>query len=266
MLDTVVASRFVKRLTTGRNTPLLLEAERQDGSFVEVVAKFDGAECGKGGLVREAVAGMLAADLGLPIPECFVVEIPAGFHDTIPTREVEARKLVKASGSRIFGSAFHEGWYILPVGYSIPSETTAEAAEVLAFDGICLNGDRRPEKPNCLHKGSQIMMIDHEMALNHYGIGTILNPFPWKLGSLTPFSSPPTEHVFYKGTKGKALPEERLESQFGVVTQVKIANYLAAVPADWDPSGDVGLGIGDYLAQALINMGNSFTEVRRLLA
>ena len=76
MLDMVIAVRFDRRMGTGKTKPMLLACTAPDGSDVEVVAKVSaGCERGVGGLVAEAIAAMLAADLDLPVPEPFLVRL-----------------------------------------------------------------------------------------------------------------------------------------------------------------------------------------------
>lgn len=266
MLDTVVASRFIKRMEHGRNSPLLLEVERASGDFVEVVTKFDGAECGPGGLAREAFVAMLATDLGLPVPECFVVDIPSNFLETVPEHEAIARSLIAQSGQQAFGSAHHPGWHLYPAGHPLPASLVEQATEVLAFDGICLNPDRRPEKQNCLFSGSELMIIDHELALIHASVGSFLCPYPWAVGGMGQFAPGPGEHLFYRGTSGKSVTANRLEAAFGSHGHARMSEYQLAIPAAWDQAGKLCSGMCDYLKLACSNTAGSFIEVRRLLA
>ena len=75
MFDTVIATRFHRRMTRGRTGPFLLECERGNGNALEVVAKFNGPQLPLSGLIREALCAMLAADLGLPVPDCCCVDL-----------------------------------------------------------------------------------------------------------------------------------------------------------------------------------------------
>lgn len=78
MLDVVTAIRFDRRLGSGKTWPCLLSCARTDGEETEVVAKFSaGCERQIGGLVAEAIAAILTADLDFPIPEPLVVEFDA---------------------------------------------------------------------------------------------------------------------------------------------------------------------------------------------
>jgi hypothetical protein len=66
MLETVIATRFDRRMTNGKTKPCLMACDCEDGSEVDVVVKFSGGcERGVGGLVTEAIVAMFAADLEL---------------------------------------------------------------------------------------------------------------------------------------------------------------------------------------------------------
>lgn len=71
----VVAVRYDRALSSGRNKPLLL-AGNLEGESVELVAKFEHrCERRVNALIAEALAAMFAADLDLPVPDPFVVRL-----------------------------------------------------------------------------------------------------------------------------------------------------------------------------------------------
>ncbi|MFZ3219952.1 MAG: hypothetical protein WA174_07955 [Rhodoferax sp.] len=70
MLIEVEAIRFDRAMATGKTKPILVACERSTGEEIEVVAKFTyGCNNSPEALVREAIAAILAKDLGLPVPE-----------------------------------------------------------------------------------------------------------------------------------------------------------------------------------------------------
>src|SRR5215510_2935008 len=77
MLSRVRAIEHHAPLSSGKTRPSRIVCERADGSTVEVVAKFSASCDGKeAALVREVIAACLAVDLGLPVPESFLVDVP----------------------------------------------------------------------------------------------------------------------------------------------------------------------------------------------
>lgn len=181
MLSLVSAASFIRRADSGRTGPLMLVCERQDGSQVEVVAKFSaGCDEGEVNLAREAIAACLAADLGLPVPEAMIVATSPEWIATIPDMSVRAK--VGSSCPLVFGSKLVTGQYsVWNTGTNMASMLPTAAA-VFAFDAIIQNFDRRDENPNCLIKGEKILIFDHEMTFMH---GLILGwKPPWSLGGL----------------------------------------------------------------------------------
>lgn len=155
MLDEVVAIRFDRPMKSGRTAPLLIACERGNGKVVEVVAKFAGGkQLGPLGLMREGLCAMLAKDLGLPVPECFVVRIEPNFINSIVPSAPDIAAALRSCVPLGFGSAR------LPPGFSawmperrIPKVMRPSAAEIFAFDLLVQNSDRRPDNPNLQSRG-----------------------------------------------------------------------------------------------------------------
>ena len=87
MLKRVTATRFDRRLSSGRTKPCIVYCEAEDGESVEIVLKL-AATCEIRGLICEAMASMLADDLDLPTPEPFQIEVESAFAGTIPDEEI----------------------------------------------------------------------------------------------------------------------------------------------------------------------------------
>src|SRR5688572_422716 len=96
----------------GKSQPSFITCERPDGSSVEVVAKFS-ASCERGvtSLAMEVIAGCLAGDLGLPVPEPFLVEATPDWIDVIP--DPGRRAKAQESSSVAFGSHVMTGQFTL---------------------------------------------------------------------------------------------------------------------------------------------------------
>lgn len=76
-------------MATGKTRPCLVTYEADDGAEVDLIVKFR-AGCGRKdvALATEAICAMLAGDLGLPIPEPFVVKVSPDFAASIPGDEI----------------------------------------------------------------------------------------------------------------------------------------------------------------------------------
>ncbi|MBK7539591.1 MAG: aminotransferase class I and II [Myxococcales bacterium] len=154
----VTAVRFVLPLREGGSLPALVEGD--DGALW--VAKLRGAGQGAGALLSELVAGVLAAAVGLPMPELVYLTLPPRFGVTEGDPEIHA--LLSASLGDNVGMAF------LPaaIGYDPAARgpVSAElAARVLAFDVLLGNVDRTFRNPNLVWSGGELWLIDHGAAL-----------------------------------------------------------------------------------------------------
>src|SRR6185295_11968591 len=88
---TVIATRYVTPLREGGSLPGIVEAD-DDGLYV---LKFHGAGQGPKALAAEIVAGELARDLGLPVPELVLIELDPALGNAEPDPEIQ--ELIAAS-------------------------------------------------------------------------------------------------------------------------------------------------------------------------
>lgn len=264
MMETVTAVRFDRRTENGKTWPCLLACERANGDEVELVAKFSaGSERKVGGLVAEAVAAMLAVDLGLPVPEPFVVALDDGFIDLVSTRDAPLADRMRSSSRFAFGSSkLPPGFTTLPVGARVSDELRAEAAEVFAFDCLIENPDRRPDNPNLLSNGRSLAIIDHELAFMTVGI-IGWQPL-WRPGSLGTHGR--GSHALLQGLKGRTYDFARLEAAWASVTEERLDQYRAALPAEWTATGGTAAAALAVIADVRDHIRPALAEVARVLA
>jgi len=265
MLDLVTAVSFTRVLGTGRTLPLQLEAERADGEVIDVAAKLSDGGCGPGGLVREAMAAMLAADLGLPVPEPVVVAFPVAFPEIVPDQSVGER--IRGSLSPTFGTRYVNGLFAYPAMRPIPPRLVDVAAEIVAFDGACRNNDRWAEKPNCLTDGvARLVIIDHELALTDDPLlGSTLNPYPWVNGGMEALLNPARPHILLARVRGLDARIDRLFEAWDALPSSRFGEYARAIPPQWDPTGEIVRPIQRYLEQLQQNLTGLANEARRIL-
>lgn len=265
MLETVQAVRFVQELSSGRNRPWLLEAERWDGEVVEVVAKLGSAECGLGGLVREAYGAMLGADLDLPVSEPFVVELSGEFLDTL----CPAKRAKVGDHALAFGSKYIPNMLSVQAHTLLPNSLLRQAAEAFTFDASIVNSDRLVRKPNCLTDGRSLLLIDHELSLNLQGRGVLMQD-PWLPGALDLMSKEPAEHLFYRTLK-PARPDSPRPQLSGICEKLsaietsRISAYSEAIPPQWDVD-DLSSDIASFLIDLVANVRSLKAEVEGILS
>jgi len=256
----------------GRSRPLLLEVELEGGEYIDVVAKLacDGVSLGPARLLRECAAAALAEQLGLPVPERFLVEISSLFIDSVadvsPGLAARLRVHCGLAGQSAFGTSYLHGFGVVSSQLRLEGDALQCAAEIFAFDALSLNRDRcvpSVGNPNCLFDGRRLVMIDHEQALDAEYLLSDRSNAPWTPGALRDMTEM-LEHIFAHGLQGKPLDLARLKHQWAQVDDFA-ALFVGAV-AEWDPEGGERNGIEAYLTELALHLDGAFTEVKRVLA
>lgn len=262
MLEKVEATRFDRAMSKGRTMPLLLAAEYSDGRSVELIGKFShGGQIGEIGLAREAISAMLAADLGLPVPNPLLVTVSDAFIATVPDRDAAA--LLHQSLRVGFGSSkLPNGYSVWPDGNGVPKRMLAQAAEFFAFDALIQNPDRHPKNPNMQVKGEQVAIYDHELAFIWEGV-LFWKP-PWETGGLDNIAHP-DRHVFYTAIKGQTLNFSRLIGAWEAISDDRLAQYQAALPAEWNGASGMIEKVLAFVRQLRENIRPAMMEIQKVL-
>ena len=157
-IRTVRATKYVTPFREGGSLPGLVEAD-DDGLYV---VKFHGAAQGPRALVAEVIAGELARELGLPVPELVLV-------DTAPSLggldgDPWVAELLENSPGLNLGVDFLPG--SLTFNPRADGRPDADlAADVVWFDALVTNTDRSPRNPNILAWHRRLWLIDHGATL-----------------------------------------------------------------------------------------------------
>ena len=264
MLDKVAAVRFDGEVESGKTCPCLLGCESENGDIIELVAKFSSkCERGVGALVAEAIGAMVAADLELPVPEPFLVELEPEFIAAVQTENSSAAELMADSSKIAFGSKkLPSGFTTLPQNQAISPKLQAQAAEILTFDLLIQNSDRRPDNPNCLSNGSNYAIFDHEFAFFTEGVIGWLPP--WEDGGL---DNGPDHHVFYSGLRrSDPLPNlDRIKDAWTTISSERLDEYRAVLPVEWVENNGVADACIEYLTKLIENIDSAIAGVVRVL-
>jgi hypothetical protein len=263
MLGTAVALEYVRQMGAGRTCPLLVSCEKSDGSVISAVAKFsDFCDQRETHLVREIVGACLAADLGLPVPEPMLIEIPSGWSDIVPDAPLRAR--IDASSPIAFGSTLMTGGYSAWTADTRIREAMFDmAAAIFAFDAIIQNPDRRTSNPNCLVRGEDIRIIDHELAFAHRVV--IGWRPPWVSGGLN-WLETKGSHIFLADLKRSGVDFAPIRQRWNAIIDSRLIEYRAAIPPQW---AHVAADLDSALAlirDARNNIDACITEIRRVLS
>jgi hypothetical protein len=262
LLKRITPAQYDKPTTRGRTEPSFITCEFGDGTSVEVVAKFSGG-CDEGNvnLAREVIAACLAGDLGLPVPEPFLIDIPADWAATIPDR---TRRLKVLDGSPVaFGSRVMTGQFgVWGPGNIITDIMLPTAASIFVFDAIIQNPDRRSDNPNCFVRGEELRIFDHELAFSH-GLVIGWKP-PWVLGGLKSMETN-GNHIFRRGLKGRNVDYSPIRATWTDLSDDKIKDYVTALPSEWRDVGKVAEGATSLIREARDNIDGILEEVKRVL-
>jgi hypothetical protein len=262
MFESIQAVRFDRKMGIGKTKPMLLACEGYEGE-VEVIAKFSEG-CSIGGLIREAMTAMFAIDLGLPVPQPYLVQLTSDFIDSIPDLEVAAF-LRKGDGFGFGSRRLPDGFaaWIEPVG-RMSGSLEQQACEILALDCWLTNGDRHTANHNLLTDGKSFAIFDHELALM-----TDLNLFwkePWRINALEG-ARPPQEHVFFAHVRGRSgYPIDDVCSRIVALTDQRISDYASALPESWAAERQTVANATSFIMSLRDNLDPACTEFERALS
>jgi hypothetical protein len=237
--------------------------ETADGQEHEIFLKVSaGPELGIEGLANEALAACLAGDLGLPINEPFLVDLDQAWISTIPDAGV--RQLLQNSAPVGFGSkAAGAQWKLWSASDLVTVDRRPTALAILAFDAYIENDDRRPNNSNCLVKGSEFRIIDHELAFR-IRLKLFPRPEPWRQGYLERLVGP-DGHVFGAKLRGQDLDFAPLRAAWMDLPDERLAAYLSALPAEWDAATGAMEAALTHIRAVRDRMDDCLAELRRAL-
>lgn len=262
MIPRAVLTRIDRVASNGRTGPILAACETEDGGEVEAFVKLSaGCDQGVVNLAREAIGACLAADLGLPVPKPWIVEIPPEIIPVVADAEVATK--LQRSCPVAFGSTRTPGFTAWSLGQRLSDAMRPTATGILLFDAIIQNPDRRDENPNCLVQGNELRVIDHELAFAHRLI--LLWRAPWILGSMKDLETP-GRHIFVRELKGAPIDFASIKSRWSGLSDARLQEYAKAIPPEWAPAqADIDAAL-KLIADARDNIDGCITELGRVLA
>lgn len=262
MISRAVLTRIDRVAAQGRTGPILSACEADGEEEVEVFVKLSaGCDETVANLVREAIAACLGADLGLPVPKPWLVEIPPEIIPVVTDPQI-ADKL-RRSCPIAFGSTRTPGFSAWTTGQRLSDAMRPVAAGILLFDAIIQNPDRRAENPNCLVRGDDLRIIDHELAFAHRLI-LFWRP-PWVLGGMKDLETP-GRHIFLHELKGAPIDFGEIKSRWSTLSDARLEEYEGAIPAEWAAARETIDAALKLIAEARDNIDGCIGELGRILA
>jgi hypothetical protein len=158
-LPTYTATLYLQPLREGGSLPAIVDT---DGGGRWVV-KFRGAGQGARALLAELIVGELARELGLPVPELALIDVPPPFGRSEPDPEIQ--ELLQRSHGINVGLRYLDGAFNFDA-YAAGDLVTPElASAVVWLDALTTNPDRTHRNPNLLVWERRPWLIDHGSAL-----------------------------------------------------------------------------------------------------
>jgi hypothetical protein len=157
-LPRFTATEYLQPLREGGSLPAVVDTD--GGLFV---AKFRAAGQGPRALIAEVVVGLLAVELGLPVPEIAEIVVPHGL--AADQRDPEIRELVEGSAGSNIGLRYLDGAFNFDARAAGEFISAELAAAIVWLDAYTTNPDRTARNPNLLIWDRRPWLIDHGSAL-----------------------------------------------------------------------------------------------------
>lgn len=268
MIREANAVRFDRQTVTGRNQPLHVVVETSDADQHEVVLKPSlPNELGVEGLANELLGSLLAADLGLPVNEPFLVRLNAAFIEGLgePKLQERLRKSNQlAFASRTAGAQWHR-WQSF---CKIAEDQRPLALSILAFDAFIANNDRSPKNPNLLVRGKDWRLIDHEAAFS-FRMKIAPPCRPWATGNLNLIMNrgSDSEHLFAHSLKGvKELDVTAVRTAWSRLSDARLVAYQATLPVEWEQADAALRSAITHIANVRDKIDSCLEELARVLS
>lgn len=215
-------------MTSGATRPCIVTCRLPDGSVDDYVMKMRSA-VRDSGLTFEYIAACLARHLGIDIPEPVLIDLPfdvalAQAHDT------DVRDRLMRSVGLNFGTRYLPGLTTWAPDRRVPMNIAQAAADLIAFDALIDNADRRRAKPNVLVGSNRVVAIDHELAFSFLRL--IIKPPTWPERLLFL-----REHPFYEGLRGRLPSLESFKRRLLDLQESEIDEICGSVPHEF-PRGE----------------------------
>lgn len=217
-MRTINVTRYVTPLREGGSLPAIVEAD-DDGLYV---LKFRGAGQGARALIAELIAGEIARELGLPMPELVFVHLDADLARTEPDPEIQ--ELIRASAGLNLALDYLPG----AVGFDPVADRLDPdlASAIVWFDAYTSNVDRTARNTNLLMWHRRAWLIDHGASL-YFHHGTPASEFQARVDDPFPRIK---EHVLLSRASELGAVDARLTP---LLTAAAIDRVASLVPDEW---------------------------------
>lgn len=179
----------------GHSKPWIVSTK--EGNYVTKLYKTIDLEA-RNKMTAEVLGNLLAKEFDLNVPEAAIIEFDDNFRMSLGMEEEE---ILSTLDERVkFGSLYLDESYLYSPLTDYNEDIIAKDT-LYAFDYFICNRDRTQLKPNLLIKNNEVILIDHEMALEIND--DTLNNF-----NLNKWDSRYKYHLFYESLKSSTIEEK----------------------------------------------------------
>lgn len=145
----------IDKMTQGLSEPILCKCENNEEYIVK------GLGAGRSSQISEWVCANLAQNLGLPVAEFALVEVPEVLYDELPSHLRSIGSGIAFGSKKVQGPSWFEGLGVGHVSQDLQRKT-------LVFDLWIKNMDRTRGNPNLLYQAesARLVIIDHNLAFD----------------------------------------------------------------------------------------------------
>jgi hypothetical protein len=260
-LPEIFAQRFNDNLPNSANKPLLISGvDNLTGEKGDYVVKFRKAErMSEEASMRELLASFIAMQMEIPVVEPAIIDVSTGFLELLKGNDAWA--VANKSLGYNYGSKYIREYVTLILNKGLTNSQIPFAQDVFAFDMFIQNSDRTNNKPNLLTNGTDIIILDHEIAF-----GFIFAPFLtsdiWKMTE--EHKAWIRQHCLLPLIKGKVYDFEGFSSKFDNLTDKFWERAFELIPKDWRT--DQFESIKNILTGIVVNREEFISELKKLLS
>ena len=264
MLGRAIPVQFNGAAKGGLTCPAWMTCRDENGDLIELVAKVS-VNCTRAvtSLAAEAVAAMLAEDLKLPIPQSYVVRLCPKWLEKFGDPAWVAlalRSSPAAFGLRAVGPGY-QNWH---VGSRLNKRTVQVAAEILVFDVLVGNSDRRDDNPNCLVRGDDIRIIDHELTFPDDRLRAGWRPV-WSTRGLETLEIPGA-HIYRRNIDTRKIDWDAIRTRWRNLSDEKLFGYAVQIPPEWAATVPLVNRAVAWIKDVRDHIDDCIVEIKRTLS
>lgn len=260
----VYALEVLHEITDSANRPLLIGGvDKSTQQRAEYVIKLNDSErMTIQGRMFELIAAFMAMELELIVVEPAIIEVSQEFVNISRGKDY-FEKCSRSLGYN-YGSAFVKGMLILDNKISLSIKQCEQAQEILAFDMLIGNVDRNAEKPNMITDGTQLVLLDHELAFGFVRVFPFSrNQEPWEFDEHD--KSIFFKHCLYNRVQGHI---DKLDGFCDKMTRFDADFWnkvQSIIPTEWY-SDDEFITIKSHVDSMVLNRQRFIQNVKLLLS